>query len=409
MVNAVEEYIAKYSNGVYDRTNFDKYAAKRKLILSCPVIHLAGSNGKSCTAKFLESIYLAANYKVASFIVPCLLENNECIRFNGKPIDDQTLAKLFQENQKDFDKFGLTGFEALVALAYRYFESVKPDIAIIECGMGGVLDATNLDDLDTRLSIITSISLEHTAELGTTVSQIALHTAGIIKADNPVLVGRIDDESLGIIRDEAKSMDAVLYRVDQYHFDHLVGNAFHFDYGMFKDVEINVEADYQLRNASLAIQAVQILKGDFPVSEEALRNGLKAMQIEGRLQREGRIVLDVAHNPEAIECLCRCMSSISKGRPVHVLFGSLRDKNIAVELPTLANRVADITLTTFDHPWAREEEDFFLYAGDHPYVDDAIGALKTLLEQFPGDAILITGATRFVGLMAKAIKEQGIA
>lgn len=409
MVEEIERFLAERENGVYDRDNFDRYVAKRKLSLSCPVIHIAGSNGKGSTAFFLESIYRNAGYRVASFIKPYFYAVNECIRLNGKEISDDELKSLFRDNAKDFEKFHLSAFEATVALAYRFFEASKPDIAIIEAGMGGLIDATNIDDMDTRLSIITTVSLEHTSYLGTTLSQIALHKAGIIKPNSMVLVGKLDEASMEIIHEESEKLKAKLFRVEDYHFHHLVAGEFHFDYATYKDVYVPSIAEYQIQNACLAIEAVRLLSKDFPVEEEKIQAGLSEGSLPGRLERLGRIVLDGAHNPEAVKSLCRCVYSAGKGGPVHVLFASFRDKNIAVELPALANNCASITLTTFDHKRARDEMDYMLYVEDHPFVADPVEALKGLLEQYPLDTILITGSLNFVGFMRKAILEGGLA
>ena len=408
MVEEVERFLAEHEKGVYDRENFDRYASKRKLVLSCPVIHITGSNGKGSVAHYLEAIYRAAGYRVATFTKPQFYEVNETIRFDGANITDGELSSLWDANKKDFEKFKLTAFEATVALAYRYFESKKPDLAIVEAGMGGAIDATNLDDLDTRLAIITTVSLEHTAYLGTTPEMIALHKAGIIKPEVPVLVGKVDDNCLDVIRREAKNLRSTLCRPEEYHFEHVVDGVFHFDYANYKDIEISSFALYQVKNACLAIEAVRQLSATFPVSEENLRTGLKADPLPGRLERIGRIVFDGAHNPEAMENLYRCLFSASKGRKIHAIFASFRDKNIAVELPCLANGVADITLTTFDHPRARTEDEYFLYVADHPFDADPIGAVERLLDLYPEDVVLITGSLYFVGLMRKAILEKGL-
>ena len=408
MVQKLERFLETHEKGAYDRDNFDRYASKRKLILSCPVIHVTGSNGKGSTVHFLEGIYMAAGYRVATFTKPQFYEVNETIRYQGKPIDDETLAKLYQECKKDFEKFGLTAFEATVALAYRYFESVHPDIALIEAGMGGAIDATNLEDLQTRLAIITSVSLEHTNYLGTTASQIALHKAGIIKPECHVLVGKLDESCLDTIREVCSDLDAQLHRIEDYHGDRLKDGIFHFDYAGYKDLGIATYASYQIKNACLAISAVGLLQEEFPVTEAQLRDGLLVTSLPGRAENLGRIVLDGAHNPEAVENLTKCLYSASKGRKIHVLFASFRDKNIAVELPTLANHTSDITLTTFAHPRARTEEDYFLYVEDHPFVEDAVGALTALLEQYPDDVVLVTGSLNFVGYMRKEILTRGL-
>ena len=407
MVKELEDFLATHEHGAYGREAFDHYCAKRKLSLSCPVIHITGSNGKGSTAHYLESIYIKAGYKVAAFIKPAFYSVNETIRFQGEQISDEDLASLYKEHRKDIERFGLTSFEATVVLAYRYFNEKKPDIAIIEAGMGGVIDATNLEDLDTRLAIITTVSLEHTAYLGSTAPQIALHKAGIIKPEAPVLVGKRDDVCLNTIREEAKRFHCPVQVVGSYHFDHLVGGTFHFDYLAHKDVCLPTNAEYQIRNATLAIAAVDLLQEQFPVSEEALREGLNVAPLPGRLETLGRIVLDGAHNPEAIENLCRCLQSASKGRKIRALFASFRDKNIAVELPTLDNYVSGITLTTFDHPRARQEDDYFLYVEDHPFVANPKQALTALLENNPDDVILITGSLAFVGYMRQIVVTEG--
>lgn len=406
MVEAVEQFLTARNETEADRDEFDRYCAKRKLHLSCPVIHVTGSNGKSCIARFLEGIYTAAGYKVGCFISPTP-NINEGIRFNEMPINDAELASIFDDCRKDFEKFNLDSFACATVLAYRYFESKKPDLAIVEVGMGGALDPTNID-MDTRLAIIANISIEHTELLGTTLSQIALHKAGIIKPQEPVLLGKLEDDALSTIREQADDVKAPIFRVEDHHFNHLVENKFHFDYGPYKDLVINTFAEYQLRNASMAIEAVRILEKAFPVSEEALREGLLKNPLPCRCERLGRIVFDGGHNPEAASAVARCAPTIGRGRPVHILFASFREKNIAVELPTLANVVPSITLTTFPSPFAREEMDFFLYAEDHPYVEDPIGAVKALLEQYPEDTILLTGSMEFCFCMREIILKEGL-
>ena len=185
----------------------------------------------------------------------------------------------------------------------------------------------------------------------------------------------------------------------------MVGTLYHFDYSVYKDLTVPSIAEYQVANACVAIEAVRILSKDFPVTEEQIRAGISEGSLPGRLERFGRVVLDGAHNPEAVKSLCKCVYSAGKGGPVHVLFASFRDKNIAVELPDLDNRCASITLTTFDHRRARKEAEYMLYIEDHPFVEDPIVALKGLLEQYPEDTILVTGSLYFVGVIRKAILE----
>ena len=406
MIEELENFLAERNNGAYEREAYDKYCQKRSLSLNAPAIHVTGSNGKGSTIHYLESIYLAAGYHVGAFIKPAFYSLNECIRVDGKEISDDELLALFKENRKDFEKFGLSEFECSVALAYRYFNSKKLDIVLVEAGMGGLVDATNIEKMDVRLSIITTISLEHTAYLGTTVSAIALHKAGIIKEAVPVLVGKLEEDCEKIILDQARAYDAPYHQVDNFHFDHLDEEGYHFDYGPYKNVILQTKARYQLINASLAIEAVSLLQKDFPVTEEQIRQGLSTKPLPGRLEIIGRILIDGAHNPEGMNHLSTCLATVAAGRPIYALFASFRDKNIAVELPRRANYVTAITLTTFDNPRARTEEDYFLYAGDHPFVQDPEQALDQLLAEHEDALIVITGSLAFAGLMRKIVIEK---
>lgn len=408
MVKEIEEFLSARENGVYDREAFDHYCDKRDLALSCPVIHIAGSNGKGSTARYLAAIYLAAGYKVAAFIKPQFYEVNEIISYNGDKISDEDLSRIFSANRKDFEKFGLTCFECEVALAYRYFEEKKPDLAIVECGMGGETDATNLYDLPTVLSIITSVSLEHTAYLGTTVSAIAQAKGGIIKAESPVLVGKLEESALTTLRDIASKLKSPFFQVEDYHFEEIQGGHYVFDYRPYKRLELSSLAAYQLKNASLAVEATKILQASFPVKEEDIRTGLLSSPLPGRGERFGRIYVDGAHNPEGVEELVKIIPLFSEEKPVHVLFASFRDKNIATELPMISNAVSSVLLTTFDHPRARGEEDYFLYLGDYEFEADPVAALESLLSQYPEDPILICGSLAFAGKMRQEIMTRGL-
>ena len=405
MVSELERFLGEATSASYGRDAFDKYCRKRGLSLNVPTIHVAGSNGKGSFCHYLESVYLAAGYKVAAFIKPAFYEVNECIRFNGKNISDEELQALFEESERDLRKFGLTAFEATVVLAYRYFESKKPDLVIVEAGMGGAIDATNIDEMNTILSVITSISLEHTSYLGTTLSQIALHKAGILKPNTPVLVGQMDDDPLAILREAAEEQGGALTVVDKDHFATLENGHQRFDYGPFKAVELSTPAQYQIKNACLAIETTRLLQDSFPVKEEDLRAGLKVAPLPGRYEKRGNVLFDGAHNPEGVKAL---VDSLREDKPIHVLFASFRDKNIAVELPALGNAVASIALTSFDHPRARQQDDYMLYLGDFPFYEDALEGLRDLLQQYPEDIILVTGSLAFVGYLRDRAEKEGV-
>ena len=388
----------------YDRDTYDQAVEYLKFSFPIKSIHITGTNGKGSTANYLQNIYAASGLKVGLFNSPFLNDVTETISINGKQITDEDYLKTYLELEPCFKKFNLTAFEMMTLIAYRYFLDEKVDLAIIEVGMGGFIDATNI--ITPILSIITSVSLEHTMYLGRSVSEIAASKAGIIKYEVPVLVGRLNDENaLFAIKDRAKRMSAPVHMVDEYHNEKLVDNLVKFDYLPFQNLEINTRSIYQCKNASLAIEATEILKEIIPVKEEDLRKGLKESCLPCRFEYvKPNIIVDGAHNPEAMESLVDTLTKVET-RPVHVLFAVFRDKNFDSMLVTLQKEVSDITLTTFNHKRARTEEEFFLYLGDYEFKEDFRQALKELEEKYPDDVILVTGSLAFSGVVRKYLLE----
>ncbi|MBP5092231.1 MAG: hypothetical protein J6328_06750 [Bacilli bacterium] len=397
-------YLAAHENGRYDRDHFDEFLAKKKFSFEIPAIHIAGTNGKGATAHYLESIYREAGYNAASYRSPFLYSPCEMMTYNGEHIGEETFVQFFNLSFKEFEKYDLSAFEIETYIAFMFILSKKPDIAIIECGMGGELDATNV--FTPILSIITSVSLEHTSYLGRSVSEIAQSKGGIIKEEVPLLTGELGEAAKTVLLDMAEEANSPYHVVSEHHFVHHEDDGEHFQYGEIEDLIIHSDAEYQIANACIAIEAVDLLKNLFPVKEESLRAGLSKDELPLHIEKIGNFVLDGAHNPEAVEALVKSFPNFQNNRPVHVLFASFRDKNIAVELPMLGTYSQDITLTTFDHPRARDEMDYFLYIGDYPFVSSYVDAIKELEEKFPNDLILVTGSIAFAALVRKYLLER---
>lgn len=392
----------------YERDEWDAFVAKIKLRLSFPFIHITGSNGKGSSAHYLYEIYRAAGYRVALFSKPYFYKINEMIEINGKTISDEDIARLFTSREKEIYRSDLSAFEIETYLAFAYFNEQKPDLAIIECGMGGATDSTTLADATPVLSVITTVSLEHTSFLGRTVSEIARNKAGIIKPKAPILVGKLEESASDVIKDIAKRRESPFFPVDDFHNEHYEAPYFHFDYRPYSDLRLSTPARYQLLNAAMAIEAVKVLQERFPVVEESLRKGLLAPTLPCRLERHHNIVIDGAHNPEAVEALMDSLVPWVDGKPIHVVFASYRDKNIAVELPRIGKDSQSIVLTTFASPRARGETDYLLYEGDYPFDPDFKNAIATLVAKFPDDIILVTGSLAFAA-EAKAYVEKELA
>lgn len=403
-MKSIDDLIETRIGGDYQRDNFDSFLKKVSFSYKVPSIHIAGTNGKGSTANYIASIYRNAGYKVGLYTSPSLVEINEMITINGEAIDDASIAKYISDNKKLFEKFNLSSFEIETFIALNYFQDNKCDIAIIECGMGGEIDATNI--FVPVLSIITSISLEHTSFLGRSVSEIALMKAGIIKDEIPVLTGDLQEDAMNVVADVAKSKGSKL-NVVSLPGNIRYNNGYDFDYTTYLNMHIPSQALYSVDDAVFAIDAITILKDKFPVSVENVKQGLASMNMPARMEiisQNPFVIIDGAHNPEAMEKLSKSLGNPCNNRPIHTIFACFRDKNLNSLLAQIGEVSADVTLTTFDHPRARTFEDYFLYAEEHEYVEDCISAIKNKMKEFPDDVILITGSLAFAGYIRSLFK-----
>ena len=391
----------------YQRDNYDDFLKKIKFSFNVPSIHIAGTNGKGSTATYIASIYQQQGYKVGLYTSPALFEVNEMIKVNGQSITDQQLENIILDKKKEISKYGLSSFEVLTYAALTFFQNMNCDICVIECGMGGEVDATNV--FTPVLSIITSVSLEHTNFLGKSISEIALQKAGIIKDDVPVLLGNIPDDAIDVIANVSREHNSKIHSVSESHQPTLTNEGYEFSYLTYSDIKIQSQAYYSVNDACIAIDAIEILKDKFPVSETNVKAGLNAVKVECRfdiLAKDPLTIIDGGHNPEAFENLAKTLQKANYLRPIHVLLACFRDKNLIQMLSYIGAAVDSITLTTFDHPRAREESDYFLYLNDYKFYQDPIEAYHALKEEFPEDIILITGSLAFAAYMKKRLTNE---
>lgn len=400
----MKQYLLDHEYSTYERDAYDKFLKSERFNYDIKSIHITGTNGKGSVANYLYNIYLKAGYKVGLFNSPYLNDVTEMIKINGRNINDEEYLEIFNDYLKKFEKYGLSAFEIETFIAFTYFKKMGVDISIIEVGMGGYIDATNV--ITPILSIITSVSLEHTSYLGRSVSEIAENKAGIIKDEVPALVGKLEDSAMFAIREHCKEYDSPLHIVDDYHHERIENDEVIFDYLPYLNLKLHTRSLYQCKNASVAIEATNIVKDIIPVTEENIREGLYAAPLECRFEYiKDNLILDGAHNPEAMLSLTDTLDkTITK--PIHVLFAVFRDKNVDSMLNILSKSVHDVTLTTFDHKRARTEEEFFLYLGDYNFKADYKAALKEMMEEYKDDIILVTGSLAFVGVVRKYLNEN---
>ncbi len=328
-------------------------------------VHVAGTNGKGSFCSMLSKILEKQGLRVGLFTSPYIRFFNERMQINSEPISDETLAELttlvrpYAEAMTDKP----TEFELISAIAFEYFRREKCDIVVLEAGMGGRLDSTNIID-SPLLSVITGIALDHTAFLGDTVEKIAAEKAGIIKKGSPVLFGGTHGGAYEVIKCAAFEKSSELFVTDY----SLLGirsatlNGTCFDFGNWNNLKIKLLGLYQPRNAASVLAAVEILrKYGVEISDSAVREGLVEARWQARFEiisREPLIIFDGAHNPEGIDSAVASIKHYFGNERVYVLSGVLGDKDyghIAGKICEVADRV--FTMTP-DNPRALSAEKY---------------------------------------------------
>jgi len=287
-------------------------------------IHVAGTNGKGSTSHMLASILQEAGYKVGLYTSPHLKDFRERIKINGIEISEEFMCDFINQNKVFFESNNLSFFEMTVGLAFDYFAKEKVDIAIVEVGMGGRLDATNV--IIPLVSVITNIGLDHTQFLGNTLEAIAYEKAGIIKTKIPVIIGEYTDETKAVFLAKAKENHSEIYFASDLIQEPLTSDLI---------------GDYQVYNTKTVLQTVTIINSqkEFKISEANVKSGLlnvvKNTGLEGRWQQLGefpKIICDTAHNKNGLEIV---MKQIQKEKfdTLHIILGVVNDKDLDEILP----------------------------------------------------------------------------
>ncbi|MFK4934946.1 bifunctional folylpolyglutamate synthase/dihydrofolate synthase [Lactococcus garvieae] len=376
------------------------------------MLHIAGTNGKGSTVAFTRGILEQLGLTVATFTSPFIETFGERMAINGHPIPDEKLIKyvgqlkpLVEEMDKDERLAGITEFEIITALAFRYFADEHVDVALIEVGLGGLLDSTNV--IQPVATAITTIGMDHMDILGDTLEKIAAQKAGIIKPDTPLVTGKIADEALAVIAETAQTNQAKHYQYSiDYQVEILENERFN-----YKDDEIhllNLEKSllglHQIDNAALAVKLTMVYahKVGLSLSEEAIREGLRRTFWPARMEEVSQApltLLDGAHNVHAMQRLLENFKNEFSGRKITILFSALVTKDITEMikmLQTVDN--SKLILTTFDYPKALKLEDFaYLEKENVMLAEDwksTYAALKENLHE--DDVLLMTGSLYFM-------------
>jgi dihydrofolate synthase/folylpolyglutamate synthase len=381
-------------------------------------IHIAGTNGKGSVAAMLESILMNSGLKVALYSSPHLVRFTERFRINGKEIHPDQVAELVRDLKKVIPPTQPpTFFEVTTAMGLIYFAREKPDISIMEVGMGGRLDATNV--IRPMASVITNISLEHQAFLGRRLDDIAGEKAGIIKPGVDLVTAATQPQVIGIFSETCKRRKAPFWRVGRDIRYRRHGAKLNY-YGLERverDLDLGLAGKHQLRNAALALAVVELLeKKGFTVSSDHIRKGLYQTRWPGRMQvvsKKPLMILDGAHNPDAMRILVDSMRDAFQWRHLILVLGVMGDKDI----PKIMRRIVPIAdyviCTRPEYNRAAEPQILMKEAGPVgkggeivPTIPEALRKAKAL--SGPGDVILVTGSLFTVGEAMACLEPEAV-
>jgi dihydrofolate synthase/folylpolyglutamate synthase len=287
-------------------------------------IHVAGTNGKGSTSHMLASILQEAGYKVGLYTSPHLKDFRERIKINGIDITEDFVCDFINENKPFFESNDISFFEMSVGMAFDYFAKEKVDVAIIEVGMGGRLDATNI--ITPLVSVITNIGLDHTQFLGNTIEAIAGEKAGIIKPEVPVVIGEYTTETKAVFLATAKENNSEIYFASDL---------------ILENYPSDLIGDYQIHNKKAVLQTIEILnsQAEFKITEEKIKIGLKNVVkntgLQGRWQQiadNPKVICDTAHNKNGLEIVLNQIQKESFEK-LHIVLGVVNDKDLDEILP----------------------------------------------------------------------------
>lgn len=384
-------------------------------------VHIGGTNGKGSTTTFLRCLLEEQGLTVGTFTSPYIESFNERVAINGQPIPDEDLVELVKKIKPIVDEMdtveelkNAVEFEILTAIMFQYFLEKEVDIVLVEVGLGGRYDCTNV--ITPLASAITTIGLDHVDILGDSIEEIASQKAGIIKENVPVVIGKVEEAALKVIKEEAANLNSPVFQYGEEFTSKYIqpdeswGEIFNFRSQELdlSHLKISLLGKHQIDNASVAIELYSIVSKSLglPVTGKDIQKGLKKAFWPGRMEKisdEPLIVLDGAHNDHAMQVLVQNLKTEFKGQHIHTIFGALSTKDIASmikDLKTVPN--LDLKVTTFDYPKAFTKEQYE-ELGLNAYNSWQEALAETLEELTGDDLVLVTGSLYFISQVRETL------
>ncbi|WP_342505316.1 folylpolyglutamate synthase/dihydrofolate synthase family protein [Sporosarcina sp. FSL K6-2383] len=351
------------------------------------IIHVAGTNGKGSTIAFMEGILRQHGFSTVVFSSPALIDIHDQIRLNGHPISTEDLDTAFKLIKKVGLSGKLTDFELLTVAAFVACRQFAPDFVLLETGMGGKLDSTNV--VIPLVSVITSIALDHTSFLGETLEKITDHKAGVIKAKKPIVIGALPKEALAVIQYTARELHSELFAYGE-QFTLTTEDAFN---GL-QTFQLNgrgMKGAHQGVNAAVAIEA--LLAAGVMLEEDKVAGGIATTQLPFRFQEVfPGVFMDGAHNPAAAKVLTETIQLEFPGEKVDFIIGMLKGKDVEQTLNELVPVAASFTFVTFPHLQAEKPEKLMEYCHHEKKKMTNIESDTIILEKECGRRTIVTGS-----------------
>ena len=409
---------AAYKEGLSTTIALDNYLGNphKKFF----TIHIAGTNGKGSTSHTLAAILQECGYKVGLYTSPHLVDFRERIKVNGKMASEEYVVEFVQKHKAFFEPLSPSFFELTTAMAFNYFAEQQVDIAVIEVGLGGRLDCTNI--ITPKLSVITNISLDHTQFLGSTLAEIAGEKAGIMKQGIPVVVGETTPETKRVFCEKATSIGAPLIFAEEEALllsaTPLPQGGFEYNTTLYGTFNGELGGDYQKKNTNTLLSAIARLKEcGFAISDDAVRKGFTNVCTKtgftGRWQtveNSPRIVCDAGHNTGGIKYIVKQLERENKRHTaLRIVFGMVNDKDITAVLAMMpANAVYYFTQASIKRAMPADELmvkalPYGLKGTSHPTVQEALEAAKA--DSAISDFIFVGGSCFIVADLLQALEK----
>lgn len=387
--------------GLENTVKLLKYIGDPQKHLKC--FHIAGSNGKGSTSSFIASILMESGFRTGLYTSPHLVKFNERIRIDGIMIDDDYVVKFMNSVEDYIGENEVTFFELTTAMAFKYFHDMKVEYCVIETGLGGRLDSTNI--IYPLISIITTISLEHTNILGNTIEEIAAEKGGIIKKDIPVITGLLPNEATNVLMAKAKNLSAPVYQLKNYLVQRENSVSLNLD-ELINIYSLPLRGYHQFINVSLAISAIKLIFKN--ISNEKIFKGLKNVinnsGIQGRFEMFSKsplIIFDSAHNIEGVQSFINEYKKLNIPKAdSKIIFAVMKDKEYYTMLNMLKEYFNYFYFSTIDYERA-EEPARLKEVAESLFIDsEIISTPETIINNHTingGNSLVVLGSIYFLG------------